>query len=287
MVEQAQTSNRFQLDTNLLGQLLLYTVLLLLAAICLYPFFMMLTGSFKENAELITMDQTLLPKQWDLRNFVSLFERFPFGRIMLNTFLFATSRVILGVLFCSLAGFAFAKYQFPGRNFFFFFLLATMMVPFQAIVVPSYLVIRSFGWLNSFYGLIIPGAVPAFGVFLMRQYFIGSVPDVIIDAAKIDGCSDTKMFWLIGFPMGRAGATVLGILLFMATWNAFLWPFVILSRENMFLITLVVQAIRAGGIYQDYGMAVAAVALGSLPLLLAFLVVQKQFISSLMTGFGK
>lgn len=113
------------------------------------------------------------------------------------------------------------------------------------------------------------------------------MPDVILEAAKIDGCSDFKLFWLIGLPMGRSGATVLGILLFMATWNAFLWPFVILSRDTMFLITLVVQAINAGGIYQDYGMAVAAVALGSLPLLLAFLIVQRWFISGLMTGFGK
>lgn len=270
-----------------LRRLGLYLLLALLAVLSLYPFLLMLTGSFKTNNELITMQQSLLPQSWAPVNFVNLFDRFLFGRIMFNTFLFALSRVLLGVFFCSLAGFTFAKYQFPGRNAFFFLLLATMMIPFQAIVVPSYLVIRTFQWLNTYWGLIIPGAVPAFGVFLMRQYFIGSVPDMLLDAARLDGCSEWRMFWAIGWPMSRAGATVLGILLFMATWNAFLWPFVITSREEMFLITLVVQAIRAGGIYQDYGMAVAAVALGSIPLLLAFIAVQKQFISSLMTGFGK
>lgn len=272
---------------RLARRLLLYLLLAVLALASLYPFLLMLTGSFKTNNELISMQQALWPQSWAPTNFRNLFERFLFGRIMFNTFLFAVSRVGLGIFFCSLAGFTFAKYSFPGRQMLFFLLLATMMIPFQAIVVPSYLVIRAFGWLNTYWGLIIPGAVPAFGVFLMRQYFIGSVPDMLLDAARLDGCSEWRMFWTIGLPMSKAGATVLGILLFMATWNAFLWPFVISSREEMFLITLVVQAINAGGIYQDYGMAVAAVALGSIPLLLAFVAVQKQFITSLMTGFGK
>jgi ABC-type glycerol-3-phosphate transport system permease component len=161
------------------------------------------------------------------------------------------------------------------------FLLGTMTVPFQAIVVSTYLLIRSFGWLNSYTGLIVPGAVPAFGVFLMRQYFIGAVPDEILEAARMDGCSEFKLFWRVGLPIARAGATVLGILLFMNTWNAFLWPFVIINKEHLYLVTVVVQAINAGGIYTDYGMALAAVTLT------AFILVQKHFISSLMTGFGK
>ena len=276
-----------RLDLAFVRQALLYVLLFVLAAICLYPFFMMIAGSFKDNSELFSMQQSLLPKRLDLRNFESLFERFPFGRILFNTFFFATSRVVLGVIFATLAGFAYAKYDFPGRNLSFFFLLATMMVPFQSIVVPSYLLIRSFGWLNTYWGLIVPGLVPAFGVFLMRQYFIGSMPDEILEAARIDGCGEFQLFWSIGFPMARAGATVLGILLFMNTWNAFLWPFVIISKEPMYLITIVVQAINAGGIYTDYGMALAAVTLGSLPLLIAFMAVQQQFISGLMTGFGK
>lgn len=265
----------------------LYLLLFALAVICLYPFYLMIVGSFKDNAELFSMQQRLLPNRFDLRNYVNLFERFPFGRILANTVIFATSRVVLGVLFGTLAGFAYAKYDFPGRQLSFLFLLATMMVPFQAIVVPSYLLIRGFGWLNTYAGLIVPGAIPAFGVFLMRQYFIGAVPDEILEAARIDGCTEFNLFWKIGLPMARAGATVLGILLFMNTWNAFLWPFVIISKEHLYLITVVVQAISAGGIYTDYGMALAAITLGSLPLLIAFIFVQKHFISSLMTGFGK
>lgn len=265
----------------------LYLLFFALAIACLYPFYLMIIGSFKDNAELFSMQQTLLPKRLDLRNYTNLFERFPFGRIFFNTFFFAASRVILGLFFSTLAGFAYAKYDFPGRNFSFLLLLATMMIPFQAIVVPSYLLIRNFGWLNSYWGLIIPGAIPAFGVFLMRQYFIGAIPDEIMEAARLDGCSEFNLFTKIGLPMARAGATVLGILLFMNTWNAFLWPFVIISKEPLYLVTMVVQAINAGGIYTDYGMALAAITLGSLPLLLAFIVVQKSFISSLMTGFGK
>jgi cellobiose transport system permease protein len=265
----------------------LYVLLFALACICLYPFYLMIIGSFKSNAELFSMRQTLLPERFHLANYVNLFDRFPFDRILFNTVFFASSRVVLGVFFSTIAGFAYAKYDFPGRQVSFLLLLATMMVPFQAIVVPSYLLIREFGWLNTYTGLIIPGAIPAFGVFLMRQYFIGAVPDEILEAARIDGCSEFKMFWSVGLPMARAGATVLGILLFMNTWNAFLWPFVIINREELYLVTVVVQAINAGGIYTDYGMALAAITLGSLPLLIAFVFVQKHFISSLMTGFGK
>lgn len=283
----ATRRDRSLLSSEAVRQSALYALLLLIAAICLYPFYLMIIGSFKDNAELFSMQQTLLPKQFDLRNYANLFERFPFGRILLNTVIFAASRVLLGVFFCTLAGFAYAKYDFPGRQLSFLFLLGTMMVPFQAIVVPSYLLIRSFGWLNTYAGLIVPGAIPAFGVFLMRQYFIGAVPNEILEAARIDGCTEFNLFWKIGLPMARAGATVLGILLFMNTWNAFLWPFVIISKEYLYLVTVVVQAINAGGIYTDYGMALAAITLGSLPLLLAFIFVQKQFISSLMTGFGK
>ena len=264
----------------------LYALLFLLAAICLYPFYLMIIGSFKTNAELFSMRQTLLPNRFELTNYANLFERFPFERILFNTFFFASSRVVLGVFFCTIAGFAYAKYDFPGRQLS-FLLLATMMVPFQAIVVPSYLLIRSFGWLDTYTGLIVPGAIPAFGVFLMRQYFLGAVPDEILEAARIDGCTEFNMFWKVGLPMARAGATVLGILLFMNTWNAFLWPFVIISKQQLYLVTVVVQAINAGGIYTDYGMALAAITLGSLPLLIAFIFVQKHFISGLMTGFGK
>jgi len=281
------TSVKLKKVKILLEKSVLYLILFVLSFSCIFPFYMMLSGGFKDNGELITMEQNLWPEQLDMRKYVGLFNRFPYGRILFNTSFYAAVKVLLGVLFCTLAGFAFAKYAFPGRTFLFVVLLGTMMIPFQSIVVPSYLLINNFGWLNTFYGLIIPGAVPAFGTFLMRQYIIGMVPDELLDAARIDGCSEFKLFWLIGFPMAMSGAWVLAVLLFMANWNAFLWPLVIINKEEMFLCTIAVQTLSSDGVWQDYGIILAASTIGSLPVLIIFLFVQKRFISGLMTGFGK
>ena len=270
------------------SRLVLYLMLFLMAVICIFPFYMMITGSFKDNRELVTMKQTLFPAQLDFRKYQLLFSRHPFSRIFLNTAIYASAKVIAGVFFCTLAGFAFAKYPFPGRNALFVVLLGTMMIPFQSIIVPSYLLIRKFGWLNSFYGLIIPGLVPAFGTFLMRQYFIGAVPDEMLEAARIDGASEFRLFWMVGLPMGVSGAAVLGFLLFMNNWNAFLWPLVIVNRQNMFLLTVKIQSMTFNPAYQpDYGEIFAATTIASLPILLMFLVAQRRFISGLMTGFSK
>jgi len=265
----------------------LYFILALMVLLCLFPFYLMITGGFKDNAELITMEQTIWPKQIDLRKYYKLFGRYPYWRNLFNSAFVSGSRTLLTIFFCSLAGFAFAKYPFPGRKPLFIFLLGTMMVPFQSIVVPSYLLIRAFHWLNTYYGLIIPMAIPAFGTFLMRQYIAAAVPDEVLDAARTDGCSEFRLFWSIVLPMVKPGIWVLAILTLMGSWNEFLWPFVIVSKEEMFTTPLIVQSIAAGGIYVDYGVALAACSLGALPLLITFLFIQKKFISNLMSGFLK
>lgn len=270
------------------GELIvLYFVLILIAIVCLFPFYLMVTGGFKDNDELITTEQSFWPKQFDLEKYSKLFDRFPYWRNLFNSAFVAVSRGVLIVFFCSLAGFGFAKYPFPGRRLLFAVVLGTMMVPFQSIVVPSYLLMKAFGWLNTYQGLIIPMMVPPFGAFLMRQYISGAVPDEILDAGRIDGCSEFRLFWSIVVPMVKPGIWVLAILALMESWKEFLWPLVIVSKEVMFTTPLVVRAVGHVGIYVDYGVALAACTLGALPILIVFFFVQKKFISNLMSGFLK
>lgn len=267
--------------------IILYFVLSLMVVVCVFPLYLMMTGGFKDNAELITMEQTLWPRQLDLRKYFKLFNRYPYWRNLFNSAFVSGSRTLLVVFLCSLAGFAFAKYPFPGRKLFFAVLLGTMMVPFQSIVIPSYLLINTFGWLNTYYGLIIPMAVPPLGTFLMRQYISGAVPDEILASARVDGCSEFRIFWLIVLPMVKPGVLIVSVLTLMMSWKEFLWPFVIVNKEEMFTTPLVVQAIAAGGIYSDFGVALAASTLGTLPLLIFFFIVQKRFILNLMSGILK
>jgi len=268
-------------------RILLYGVLLLFVLICIFPFYMMVSGSTKNNSELITLNQKLLPQQVNFRKYALLSERFPFWRISLNTVFFAGSKAILAVLFCSMAGFALAKYPFPGRSICFALVLITLMVPFQSIIVPSYLILARFRWLNTFWGLIVPGAVPAFGTFMMRQFFVASFPDEVLDAARIDGCTEFSLYWKIVIPLSAPSMWVLGMIILMLNWKNFIWPFVVVSKEEMFTIPIVIQAIAAGGVHEDWGQALAASTVGTIPLIVLFLVAQKYFISGLMSGFSK
>lgn len=266
---------------------LLYGVLLLFVLICIFPFYMMVSGSTKNNSELITLNQKLLPQQVNFRKYALLSERFPFWRISLNTVFFAGSKAILAVLFCSMAGFALAKYPFPGRSICFALVLITLMVPFQSIIVPSYLILARFRWLNTFWGLIVPGAVPAFGTFMMRQFFVASFPDEVLDAARIDGCTEFSLYWKIVMPLSAPSMWVLGMIILMLNWKNFIWPFVVVNKEEMFTIPIVIQAIAAGGVHEDWGQALAASTIGTIPLIVLFLLAQKYFISGLMSGFSK
>ena len=186
-----------------------------------------------------------------------------------------------------LAGFAFAKYPFPGRKFLFPIILATMMVPFQIRLIPSFILIRSFGWLDTFWALIIPGAAEGLGIFLMRQYMVGTIPDELMDAARIDGCRDFQIYYRIALPMVVPGLVMLGLMTFMQTWNSFLWPFIVIGREEMMTATLVLPRLADPRQEVDYGVVFAATTITALPILALFLGLQKRFISGLMSGFLK
>lgn len=273
---------------KLAKRIFLYFLLLALVVTFLFPFLMMFMGGFKDNSELLSLSPTLLPKKgFKADKYIDLFTQYPYAKNLFNSFFVAVTNTFLSILFCSMAGFAFAKYQFPGKDVLFLIVLASMMIPIQSIVIPSYLLMRKFGWLNTFYPLIIPMAARAFGVFFMRQYIKSGVPDALLDAARLDGCSELKLLWKVVLPAITPAITVLTFIIFMASWNAFMWPLIVLNTPDMFTFPVVIQAVGSPGRWVDYGVVFAASTLAAAPMVIIFLILQRYFISAVMSGFLK
>lgn len=269
-------------------RVLFYLVLLALVAISIIPFIMMGLASFKENYEILSLQFQLLPRDgFRLTNYDLLFEQWPYWRNILNSLVVAAAQTVIALFFCSLAGLAFAKYAFPGRGWLFVVLLATMMVPVEALVVPTYMLIRSFGWLNTYYALIIPGSITAFGVFLMRQFVEASVPGELILAARIDGCSEWRIYRSVVLPIITPALATLGILTFMMSWNRFLFPLVVVTRQELFTVPVALQALANTSVMSNYGVVMAAATLAALPLLVLYLIMQRWLMSGIMQGFMK
>jgi len=266
---------------------LVYLFLGLCTLACLIPFYLMFSGSFKHTYEIVTMNQTLFPRTLRFSNYIELFETLPFSRIILNT-LFVTATTTAAVLFfCSLAGFAFAKYSFPGRDALFMFILLTMMVPFFALVIPIFHLMKKIGWVNTYWALILPRTIPPLGMFLMRQYIRGAIPDDLLHAARVDGFSEFRIYWSVVLPVIVPGLSVLGVIIFMQIWNNFLWPLILISKTDMFTTSLAIASLAQETPYPRYGVTLAACTIATIPVLVMFLIAQRRFISGIMSGFLK
>ena len=190
------------------------------------------------------------------------------------------------VFFSALAGFAFAKLEFRGRKLLFLLVLATLLVPVQLGLIPLYIEMIHFGWLNSIKAVIAPNLVTAFGVFLMRQYIAGGVPNELIAAARVDGCNSWRVFWHVILPAVRPMAAVLGLLTFMNTWNDFLWPFIVLNARNP-TVQVAVSDIATVAYTPDYSLILTGCFISILPLLLVFLLLGRQIVGGIMQGAVK
>jgi len=193
---------------------------------------------------------------------------------------------VLLVVLCSLAGFAFAKLQFRGRNALFILVLLTMTVPAQLSVIPQYLIISKLGWVDSLQAIIVPGLASAFGIFWMRQHMSSTVSDELIGAARIDGCNSWQLFWRIAFPVVRPGAFVLGLITFTAVWNDFMWPFIVLKSPEMFTVQIALKQLQANRSI-DVALALGGSFFATLPLLIAFAFAGRQMVSGIMEGAFK
>ena len=208
-----------------------------------------------------------------------------YNRYLSDSVFIATASTLLTLFFCSLGGYAFAKYQFRGQKVLFGILLASMMVPFQVLLVPLFGLMYDIGWLNSYKAIVIPFSVGAFGVFLMRQ-FIVTIPSELLDAARIDGCSEFGIYYRIVLPIIKPALGALTIYSFLGSWNGYLWPLIILRDEAKY--TLPIGLANLVGIYrQDYGMLMAGTLLSLMPIVILFLAMQREFVQGITLGSVK
>lgn len=218
-------------------------------------------------------------------NFRALMAEVPFIRNILNTIFMSTVGTLLTLFFCSLGGYGFAKYDFKGKNVLFFLMLATMMIPATLAIIPWYIMMDFFGWINTFYPFIIPGAANAFGIFLMTQ-FMKEIPDDIIDAARIDGCGEFEIFLKIALPLSLPGLGTLAIFSFMGIYNNYIQALLVLESDHMLNISVALSRL-SGRIGANWGAQLVGAALGIAPIVIAFLLASKQFISGLTAGARK
>ena len=224
---------------------------------------------------------------WDkfTSNYRNLWKTVPYNRYFINSVFIATASTLLTLFFCSLGGYAFAKYDFRGQKILFGILLASMMVPFQVLLVPLFGLMYDIGWLNSYKAIVIPFSVGAFGVFLMRQ-FIVSIPSELLDAARIDGCSEFGIYYRVVLPIIKPALGALTIYSFLGSWNGYLWPLIILRDEAKY--TLPIGLANLVGIYrQDYGMLMAGTLLSLMPIVILFLAMQREFVQGITLGSVK
>jgi multiple sugar transport system permease protein len=248
------------------------------------PFVWMLLGAFKPDAELLRGTPALLPERWSLDNFARLLSEQRFGRSLLNSAGIAAVVTLANLLFCSMVGYALAKLRFAGSRLLLTLVLATLMLPGSVILIPQFVLMSRLGLVNTYAAVTVPFFAGAFGVFLMRQ-FMSSIPDDLLDAARVDGASEWRIFWSIVMPLLKPGLAALGIFQFLATWNNFLWPLVVLTDDRMYTLPVALATVAIGQNKADYGLLMAGSVVLVLPVIAVFLVLQRHFTQSIaMTG---
>jgi multiple sugar transport system permease protein len=269
-----------------IGRILVYGLLITGCLLTLVPFLWMLGTSLKSSTEIIKLPPTLIPEHPTLQSFRTIFTdpRVPLARFYLNSTFVSVSVVGMVLFTSSLAGFVFAKYQFSGKDFIFTLILATMMIPFQVVMIPLYLVLVRLGLIDTLWGLIVPGATSAFGIFLMRQ-FIESIPGELMDAARIDGTSEFGIYARIILPqMGPALAT-LGIFTFMGVWNDYLWPLIVITTTERRTLPIMLTWYNSQH-GSRYDLTMAASVLVILPILVVYFLFQRWIVRGVaLTGF--
>ncbi len=251
------------------------------AIIVFFPFFWMAVTSLKTAPEIQRVPLQISPDHWlNLTNYYEVFKREPFMRYLLNSAIVASISAASSVVVSSLAGFGFAKYDFPGKDAFFLAVVGILMVPFQSVVVPLYVWINDLGLLDTYAGIVAPDLVSVFGVFLMRQA-IETIPNDYIDAARIDGCSELRIFWSVILPSVKPAMATLLIIKFMWSWNEFFWPMVVISSREMKVVTMGLMSFT-NMYFIEYNLLTAAAVISILPILLIFVTLQRWVVQAVV-----
>jgi lactose/L-arabinose transport system permease protein len=255
------------------------------AFVSLFPFYWMAVASTNSTADLFRSPPPLLPGGQLLKNLQRLEEEIGFGRVVVNSLVIATLYTLLSAALSAMAGYGLAKFRFRGRGILLALILATMMIPFQVTLVPLFQMMATLGWINTYQAVILPFAANAFGIFLMRQAFLG-FPDEIIESGRIDGAGELRIFWGLVVPSVRPALAALVIYTFMSQWNAFIWPLLVLGQEDLYTIPVALNTL-IGQSRVDYAGLMLGSFVGTLPIIVVFLLFQRQFISGLLGGAVK
>lgn len=265
--------------TKPIKTLLFYLFLTVGMIITILPVYWMFAASLMTLGDVFTTPVNLYPPEWRPQNYIDIFTEFNIGRYFLNSVIVTGSIVILHLIFCSIVGYSMAKFDYPGKNVIFAFIMATLMIPFAVILIPLYLIVRTFGWIDSYQGLILPFAMSPIGIFLMRQFIFG-VPDDYIDAARIDGASELGIFFRIVLPLSRPAIITLAIITFVTNWDVFLWPLIVTTTDRY--RTLPIGLAQFLQEYQnEWNLLMAGAVVAVLPVVILFLAMQRRFLEGM------
>jgi multiple sugar transport system permease protein len=266
-----------------LGNGLYYLICILLSIVFLGPFLWMLSSSLKPHSEIFTNPPILISPNFSLDNYQEVFRQAPFERYMFNSFFVAITVTLSALLLHAMAGYALARLDFPGKRIIFMGILSTLMVPFYAILIPLALLVKELGWINTYWALIIPAIPHAFGIFWLRQFFLG-LPSELEEAARIDGASRIGVFFRIALPLARPVLAALSVFFFLANWDAFLWPLVAANEPDMRMVQVGIQSF-SGEHGSAWELIMAASVIALLPTLALFFGLQRFIVASVkLTG---
>lgn len=265
--------------------IILNCLLLIIGIITFIPFLWMLVSSFAPNSTIVSLGNGLFPTPSTINNYLSIQEKFNFFRLFFNSLFIATLNTIIIIYSSALIGFVFAKFDFKGKGLLFGVVMSTMMLPWAVTIIPKYEMMVNWGWLDSYKSLIIPSLASGFGIFLFRQS-ISTISDELLEAARMDGANETYVFHRIILPMSRNTIASLAIFQFLWSWEDFLWPYLMINSQDKQLLSVGLRQFN-GQYGTDYGGLFAATSISIIPIVLVYLIFQKQFVQGIASGSGK
>ncbi len=264
-----------------------HVVLIAWCVLSVFPLLWMIGTSIKPVTEAIGGLGSMIPRSPSAANYARVAGLLPLARNTLNSFIVAVSGTIITVFLCSLAGFAFAKYSFPGRDALFLFLLATMLIPPEAGIVPTFLIMKRLGWINTYWALIVPRAATAIGIFYMRQY-IASFPTEIMEQARIDGCSELRIYGRLVLPVVLPALAAWATIAFIARWNDFMWPLLLMRSKDMYTLMVSISILPVSeGLSTPWPVIMAGTTIAVAPLICVYVIMQRYQVSGLTLGAVK
>jgi ABC-type glycerol-3-phosphate transport system permease component len=266
---------------------LVYAIMVIWCVLAIFPLLWMISTSLKPVTEPIGGLSSMLPRAPTLASYVHVAQVLPLARNTLNSIIVAAVGSIVTVFLCALAGFAFAKYNFPGKNVLFWLLLATMMIPVEAGIVPTFIIMRKLGWINTYQALIVPRAATAIGIFYLRQYIV-SFPNEVMEQGRLDGCSEFRIFWQLVIPVVAPALAAWGTLAFIARWNDFMLPLLLMRSKEMYTLMVAISVLPVSeGLSTPWPVIMAGTSVAVFPLIAIYLILQRFQVGGLALGAVK